>query len=284
MQGVAVFVLVLDGNVDWNYGAPMAIGGLVGGYIGGSVASREPDRCSLDRYGNRFCRVRHYFWKLYGQSVMHLGGNSEVREELPFAPISSQIFRNGREPVAQAKSKCVFVKGVKLLMKTLTVTIAAFLLLFSVVSSRGENVDRLSAATGVPVETLQAEGASTGLGWGGIEKAHLLANATGQNFDNIVALHQSGQGWGKIAHDNGLNLGRLVSNANRSSTATSHARNTQTVHGKNSSVHGRSATNIGRGHSSKMTTRQGVSHGSSFRSARTGFRGTHGMGHGGHGR
>jgi hypothetical protein len=182
-------------------------------------------------------------------------------------------------------------------MKTLTVTLAALLLLFSVVASRGANLDRISAATGVPVETLQAERASTGLGWGGIEKAHLLANATGQSFDNIVALHQSGQGWGKIAHDNGLNLGRLVSNANRSSQAASHARNTQTVRGKSSSVHGKSATNIGRGHGSRMTTTRGISRGSNFRSAQTGFHSTRGtgrmgrmghrmggMGHGGHGR
>ena len=166
---------------------------------------------------------------------------------------------------------------------------AAFLLLISGVASRGANLDRISTATGVPIETLQAERASTGLGWGGLEKAHLLANATGQSFDNIVALHQSGQGWGKIAHDNGLNLGRLVSNANRSSQAASHAKNTQTVHGKSSTVHGRSAANIRRGHSGRMTTTRGIRHGSSFR--HTGFhstRGTggmgHGMGHGGHGR
>jgi hypothetical protein len=176
-------------------------------------------------------------------------------------------------------------------MKKLTVTTAAFILVFGTVASRGANLDRISAATGVPVQTLQAERASTGLGWGGIEKAHLLANATGQSFDNVVALHQSGQGWGKIAHDNGLNLGRLVSNANRSSRAASHAQNTQTVHGKSNNVHGRSATNMGRGHSNRMTTTRGVSHGSSFRSAHTGFHGmrgmggmSHGMGHGGHGR
>jgi hypothetical protein len=172
-------------------------------------------------------------------------------------------------------------------MKMLTVAMAAFLLLFSVVASRGADLDRISTATGVPVETLQAERASTGLGWGGIEKAHLLANATGQSFDNIVALHQSGQGWGKIAHDNGLNLGRLVSNANRSTQAGSHAKNTQTVHGKSSTVHGRSGTKVGRGHSSRMTATRGISRGSSFGSAHTGFhsaRGMGGMGHGGRGR
>ncbi len=170
-------------------------------------------------------------------------------------------------------------------MKTFSVITAAFILLLCTVASRGENLTKISNATGVPIETLQAERASTGLGWGGIEKAHLLANASGQSFDNIVALHQSGQGWGKIAHDNGLNLGRLVSNANRSGQATAHAQNLKTTHGKNGSVHGksgtshgRSATNIGRGHTSRLTTTRGISHGSSFRSAHTGSHSTRGMG------
>jgi hypothetical protein len=171
-------------------------------------------------------------------------------------------------------------------MKGLSVIIAACILLFGTVASRAANVDRISAETGVPAATLQAERASTGLGWGGLENAHLLANATGQSFDSIVTQFRAGNGWGKIAHDNGLNLGKLVSGAHRSSMATSHAQNTQTVHGKSSSVHGRSATNIGRGHSTKTTTRS-VGRGSSFRSAHTGFHSTHGMGgtgHGGHGR
>jgi hypothetical protein len=168
-------------------------------------------------------------------------------------------------------------------MKTLGLITATFILLFGSVASRAANLDRISTATGVPIETLQAERASTGLGWGGLEKAHLLANTTGRSFDDIVALHQSGQGWGKIAHDNGQNLGRLVSNANRSSTATSHAQNTQTVHGKRSSGHGKSATNMGRGHSNRMTTTRGIRHGSSFRSAHTGFHGMHGMGGMSHG-
>ena len=112
------------------------------------------------------------------------------------------------------------------------------------------NLDRISAATGVPVATLQTERTSTGLGWGSLEKAHLLANATGQSFDNIVALHQGGQGWGKIAHDNGLKLGTLVSNANRSSNATMHAKNTGTVHGK-------SGTHVAKGHGAKTSTTRG---------------------------
>ena len=154
-------------------------------------------------------------------------------------------------------------------MKSLTIIIAAFVLVFGAVASRAANLDRISAATGVPVATLQTERASTGLAWGSLEKAHLLANATGQSFDNIVALHQGGQGWGKIAHDNGLKLGTLVSNANRSSNATMHAKNTRTVHGK-------SGTHVAKGHGAKTSTTRAVGHRSS------GFNHSHGMRSAGH--
>ena len=136
-------------------------------------------------------------------------------------------------------------------MKGLSIIIAAFILLFGAVASRADNVDRISAATGVPVATLQAERASTGLGWGSLEKAHLLSNASGQSFDDIVALHQGGQGWGKIAHDNGLNLGKLVSNAHRSSNATMNARNTRTMRGK-------STTHVAKDHGSKTSTTRSI--------------------------
>src|SRR6266513_5375663 len=152
-------------------------------------------------------------------------------------------------------------------MKTLSIITAGFILMFGTVVSRGANLTRISNETGVPVATLQAERASTGLGWGGLEKAHLLANASGQSFDTIVGKFQGHEGWGQIAHDYGLNLGKVVSGAHRSSQATLHAKNTQTVHGKSSSMHGKSATNTGRGHSSRMT--RSISHGSSFRTAHT---------------
>src|SRR5438445_13543301 len=181
-------------------------------------------------------------------------------------------------------------------MKTFSVIAAALFLVLGAISAGAANLDRISAETGVPVATLQAERGSTGLGWGGLEKAHLLANASGQSFDTIVGQFQGHEGWGQIAHDYGLNLGNVVSSARRSSRATMHAKNTQTVHGKSSSMHGKSATSMGRGHSSKMTTTRGVAHRSSFKS---GFSGSHemhsmghmggshgmgGMGHGGRGR
>ena len=141
-------------------------------------------------------------------------------------------------------------------MKALGFITAAVVLVFGSITSQGADLDRISGETGVPVATLQAERASTGLGWGGLEKAHLLANSSGRSFDDIVALHNSGEGWGKIAHDNGLNLGKVV-------------------------IHGRSAGNTSKGHGSKMNTMRGVNHSSSFRSAHTGFHGMHGMGRAG---
>src|SRR5437588_11377410 len=160
-------------------------------------------------------------------------------------------------------------------MKTLRLVTAMFFLLFGVALSRGADLTRISNETGVPVATLQAERTSTGLGWGGLEKAHLLANASAQSFDTVVGKFQGGEGWGKIAHDYGLNLGKVVSGARRSSHATSHGRNAnaKTTHGKNS-VHGKSATNMGRGHTSRMS----ISHGSSVRSGAA-FHGLGSMSH-----
>jgi hypothetical protein len=179
-------------------------------------------------------------------------------------------------------------------MKTLSFITAVLLLLFGAVTSRAANLERISAETGVPVATLQSERTSTGLGWGELENAHLLANASGQSFNDIVAMRQAGEGWGKIAHDNGLNLGRIVSDAHRSSQATAHAQNLSTAHGKSTAVHGKStmahgksattvhgksATNIGRGHTSKMSSMRNVGRRSSFRSGFSRSYGMHSMGH-----
>jgi hypothetical protein len=181
-------------------------------------------------------------------------------------------------------------------MKTLGLIIATFFLLFGAVSSRGAVLTRISDETGVPAATLQSERASTGLGWGELGNAHLLANALAANgssltFNDLVAMHQAGEGWGKIAHDNGLNFGRLVSDAHRSSQAALHAQNTQTVHGKSSSIHGKSAhtqnthrmrnTAFGRSHAGKMG-RSSFGFSSQGNTHMTAHGGGMGHGHGGH--
>ena len=171
-------------------------------------------------------------------------------------------------------------------MKTLSLIIAAFFLVFGGVVSNGAVVTRISVETGVPVDTLQAQRASTGLGWGELENAHLLANASGQNFNDLVALHQGGEGWGKIAHDNGLNLGSIVSDAHRPSQAALHAQNAQTthgkstsIHGKSSSVHGKSATAFGNAHGGTM---KGIGRGGKSGGGTVHGMGGMGHGHGGH--
>jgi hypothetical protein len=80
---------------------------------------------------------------------------------------------------------------------------------------------RISSETGVSVNTLQAQKSATGLGYGDLEAANLLAKASGQSFNNILAKFKGGEGWGKIAHDMGLNLGKIVSDAHRSSLKSS---------------------------------------------------------------
>jgi hypothetical protein len=154
-------------------------------------------------------------------------------------------------------------------MKSLRITISVLVLAFGITTSRAASVDRISAATGVPAATLRAERASTGLGWGSLEKAHLLANASGQSFASVVAAHQAGQGWGKIARNNGLKLGTLVSNAHRSSNATMHANNTRTMRGK-------SRTHISADHGGRTSMMRGVDRRSSdFPDSR----GMHSVGH-----
>ena len=75
MRTMAVVVLVIEGNVDWKYGAPMALGGLVGGYVGGLISHRA-NRVLVRSIviGIGFGVAAYYFWKLYGPAVMRVGG------------------------------------------------------------------------------------------------------------------------------------------------------------------------------------------------------------------
>src|SRR6266568_9662066 len=165
------------------------------------------------------------------------------------------LFHVNNATIGRVKIETSVQEWSSISMKTLSLMMAMFFLLFSAVVSRGANLTRISNETGVPVAMLQAERTSTGLGWGGLEKAHLLANASGQSFDTIVGKFQAGEGWGKIAHDYGLNLGKVVSGAHRSSQAALHSQN----------AHGNSATHLGR---NQTVSRKGIGHGMGGKSAR----------------
>jgi uncharacterized protein len=76
LRGMAVIVLIIEGNVDWKYGVPMALGGLAGDYIGGLVshrANRVVVRWIVIAIG--FGVAAYYFWKLYGPAVVRIGGD-----------------------------------------------------------------------------------------------------------------------------------------------------------------------------------------------------------------
>jgi hypothetical protein len=156
-------------------------------------------------------------------------------------------------------------------MKTLNLITAAFLLmggaaLHAAITTGGTHaLTRISNETGVPVDTLQSQKSTTGLGYGDLEHANLLAKASGQSFDTIAGKFKAGEGWGEIAHDYNLNLGKIVSAAHRSSRATQHAQKvygkSSTVHGKSSTVHGKSSTVHGK--SSTMHGKSSTMHGKS---------------------
>jgi uncharacterized protein len=75
LRGVAVMVLVIEGVVNWGYGLPMALGRLIGGYLGGTL-SHHANR-SIVRWiviGIGFSVSVYYFWRLYGPRELLIGG------------------------------------------------------------------------------------------------------------------------------------------------------------------------------------------------------------------
>jgi uncharacterized membrane protein YfcA len=75
LRGVAVVVLIVEGAVDWGYGVPMVLGGLVGGYVGGMVSGRADRRILrgvVIVIG--FGVAAYYFWTVYGTSIPRIGG------------------------------------------------------------------------------------------------------------------------------------------------------------------------------------------------------------------
>ena len=71
----------------------------------------------------------------------------------------------------------------------------------------------------VPVEVLEEQRTRTQLGYGGLMIANSLARETGRSFDDIVAMKRSGIGWGRIAQENNVKLGPIVSRFDRADNA-----------------------------------------------------------------
>ncbi len=92
-------------------------------------------------------------------------------------------------------------------------------------------LEKIAQATGVPATTLEAERRSSKLGFGELMIAHLLATATGKTFDQILNEFKSGKGWGKIANENNVKLGGLVSKAHESAQGAEHGKGHDKDHG-----------------------------------------------------
>ncbi len=76
----------------------------------------------------------------------------------------------------------------------------------------------ISAETGVSVETLRKEKAETGLGFGGLFIATEISKSSGKSFSDVVAEFRAGKGWGEIAAENNMKLGRMISGAGKLNT------------------------------------------------------------------
>ena len=135
----------------------------------------------------------------------------------------------------------------------------------NVAASQGHHrvLTKISNQTGVPAHRLARQKAKTGLGFGALEKANLLAKATGHSFRQVVSRFRSGEGFGKIAHDAGLSLGKLVSRAHQSDKAAQNAHKThpQSVHGQSAVAHGKRSA-VARGNN-KLQRASAVAHGKS---------------------
>ena len=75
LRGIAVVVLIVGGAVNWAYGVPMVLGGIVGGYFGGMPSGKiHPAVLRWIVFGIGFVATAYYFWELFGLPVSHLGG------------------------------------------------------------------------------------------------------------------------------------------------------------------------------------------------------------------
>ena len=81
-------------------------------------------------------------------------------------------------------------------------------------------VGHISRKLAVSVETLQAQRAQTGLGWGELLIANLLLSKTTKlTIDHVMAEFRSGKGWADIAHHHNVGLDQLIEEVQQSQQA-----------------------------------------------------------------
>jgi len=83
--------------------------------------------------------------------------------------------------------------------------------------------ESLSRQLGVPADVLKAQRRKTRFSFGQLFIASALANETGKTFDQIAREFKSGRGWGEIAQENNVKLGKIVSEMRRSTAEMRNA-------------------------------------------------------------
>jgi len=73
----------------------------------------------------------------------------------------------------------------------------------------------VSRKTGVSTEQLEKQQRETKMGAGSLFIANTLAKETGKSFEEINAARKSGKGWGKIAKENNVKMGTLMSESRK---------------------------------------------------------------------
>ena len=152
-------------------------------------------------------------------------------------------------------------------------------------ASQGEGtvLNSLSTQLNVPVATLQAEQKSTNFGPGQLFIANSLATASGKTFDQIAQEFKSGKGWGEIAKENNLKLGKVVSDLKRANTQVEKDRAEQaqaSEKGGNGSSHAASNANANananaNGSANANANANANQHGASMGGGPSGSRGRH---------
>ena len=79
-------------------------------------------------------------------------------------------------------------------------------------------VGHISRELGIGVDTLRAQHAQTGLGWGELLVAHRLAREAKLGFDQVVTEYRAGKSWEDLARGHNADLQKLTTLIGRSQT------------------------------------------------------------------
>jgi len=83
-----------------------------------------------------------------------------------------------------------------------------------ILENEGKILEKYAGRYGVDIDIL-ADLRAQRLGYGEISHALVLSEMTGKSLDEIVAMRQADKGWGQIADELGVNLGKVTKEVKR---------------------------------------------------------------------